>query len=482
VALRILLADPDQEWVTSTAGFLKEQMYEVDSVLTGKDAQLAVYNNTYFAVLMNFEIQNHPASQVLKFFKTNYPSLRVVLIFNDKKLFNAGVVNDEKLKKMGAMEILVKPFESSKIRETLEGHQSLGDLMSNLPKKEGVSSEQEVSDDDNNFTKVRIEEFYSSQAVLFDIFIRLSSGRYIKILHAGDTFSKERIDKYKNEKGVDSLYFYNKDRRKYIQFANFLAAKVIPNEKVGAGTKVNMMKSVAQKYAEELFSEGLKPQIIDQGKEVCTSIFNMVEKTDDLYSALRTFQEFDPSAYSHAYAVTLFATAIIKQFEWQSRNTIETTAMACLFHDIGKTKLPKELLGKHIEDMTEQEKEQYKKHPELGVEIMNSNNMVNNSIKQIVLQHHEAFDGTGFPFNLKGNKILTLSNIVCLTDDFVRMMVREKLKPVEALKKILSKQEYVKRYNSTILENFIKVFVDPGKALKEAAALPSNSRMVPSKK
>jgi response regulator RpfG family c-di-GMP phosphodiesterase len=475
LALKVLLVDPSDEWLDSAAKFLKEQMYEVASVNNGKDAQLALYNDKFFAVVLNYSVKSHSGSQVLKFIKTNHPSQRVVMIMEDKELLEK--VTEDKLKKMGAMEVACKPFELALLKELLEGHQSLGDLMSNIPKREGASEEEEVKESDDDFTKVRIDQFYSAQAVLFDIFIRLKANHFVKILHAGDQFTKDRIDKYKVDKGVEFLYFHNSDRRKFIQYNNFLAKKLISVKQAPAASKVNLLKNVSEKYLEEVFTVGVKPQVVDQGKEVCENIFNLVEQQDDLYQLLRSYQEFDPNAFAHAFLVSMFSTCIIKQFEWQSRTTIETTAMACLFHDIGKMKLPKELLEKRPMEMNDEELELYKTHPELGAEVVEGNRMINNSIKQIILQHHEHFDGTGYPYGKRGSKILTLSNIVCLADDFVHIMIDEDLKPVDALKALLSRKEMITRYNSMIVENFIKVFVDPAKIIKESK-LPSNSKVI----
>jgi HD-GYP domain-containing protein (c-di-GMP phosphodiesterase class II) len=286
---------------------------------------------------------------------------------------------------------------------------------------------------------------------------------------------------YKNGKKVDTLYFHNSDRRKYIQYNNYLAKKFIENKNIPAVNKVNILKNVSEKYIEEVFTVGIKPQVLDQGREVCETVFQLIEGQPDLFTVLRSFQRFDPSAYSHSFLVTLYSTAIIKQFEWQSRTTIETTAMASMFHDIGKMLLPKEFLTLRPHEMTPEQYEKYKEHPELGLQLVDSNRAINNSVKQIILQHHEAYDGTGFPYQRKGNKILTLANIVCLVDDFVHIMIDDKLQPTEALRKILSNKEGIRRYNSILVEKFINVFVDPVK-LQKSNALPSNSRMVNQKK
>ena len=298
------------------------------------------------------------------------------------------------------------------------------------------------------------------------MYVKLGSGRYVKILHAGDTFSQDRIDKYKNEKKVEFLWFKNSDRAKYLKYQTHLTAKVVGEDRIAVETKSKFLKNVTSKFVEEVFSEGLKPQVIEQGREICEQVYTFIEKEKNLYKLLRSYQDFDPSAFDHAYLVTLFTTSIIKQFEWQSQSTIEAASMACMFHDIGKMKMPKNLLEKRPGEMSPDELEIYRNHPILGAEMIDGNNLINNSVKQIVIQHHEYYDGTGFPFNKKGSKILTLANIVCLVDDFVHLMVEKQLKPTDALRLILIDPSKVARYNSIIVENFIKVFVEPDKLKK----------------
>lgn len=482
MALKILLVDPDEEWLVKAEELFKKHLYKVDTVTNGKDAQIKMMNDRYFAVIINYATQNHSASQVLKFMKRmvhDYDPRKVVILESDD-LGDDDDRTDYRLKKEGVDEVMIKPFELDQLITVLEGHQGISDIVNNLPKRKGQSDEQEVELSDENFTKIKIGDFYSLKAVLYDIYIRLKSGRYVKILHAGDEFSRERLDNYKNEKGVEYLYFHIKDRKKYIKFNDHLVKKAI-NSAMPGTQKVSMLKNVAEKFMEETFVEGLKPVIIEQGRQICENVYNLIEKEESLNKLLRDYQDFDPSAFSHAYLVTLFSSAIIKQFEWQSKTMIENTALACMFHDIGKMKLPKEILDLRPEDMTEAQLEEYKKHPELGLEMVQDNRAITTAVKQIIHQHHEYFDGTGYPNGLKGQAILTLANIVALADTFSHIIVEKELKPVEGLKYMLGNPQIVAKFNSMTFEKFINVFVDPGK-IKKDRALPSKSRMVPSKK
>jgi response regulator RpfG family c-di-GMP phosphodiesterase len=478
LALKILLVDKNEDWLIAAKEYFDGLLYETKMVNNGKDAQVALYNEKFFAVVMNVKVQNHPGIQVLKFIRANHPTQKVLMVTElEEGLDEEEQMTPEKLKKLGATEAICKPFEFADLKGLLEGHQSVGDMVSSIPKRKELGPEEEVDMGDDKFTSVKIDEFYTSQPVLFDLYIKLKSNRYIKILHAGDSFSKERLDKYKNEKNVEYLYFEKKDLFKYVKFNNYFAKKIIENKKIGGQKKVKLLQNVASKFLEQTFQEGMKPQIIDQGKEIAENVYELIKESKDLHEVFRNYQDFDPNAFTHAYLVTLFSTSIIKQFEWQSKTTIECTALACMFHDIGKMKLDPALLDLKVDEMNDEQLLEYKRHPELGLELIDGNPLINNSVKQIILQHHEHFDGTGFPFNKRGSKILTLSNIVCLADNFVHIIQDEDQKPVEALRTLLSRREELTWYNSMIVECLIKVFTDPGKIMKEHQ-LPSNSRVV----
>ena len=158
MTLKILLADPDDAWLEEAKKYLVSQMYEVDTVSNGRDAQLSIYNNNYFAIMMNFEIQNHSFYQVLKFIKTSYTNQRIIVIVNSKELVDSDNANEDKLQKLGATEMAVRPFEIPYLKNLLEGHQSLGDLITAVGMKEGISEEEEVAQSDDNFSKIKIDD------------------------------------------------------------------------------------------------------------------------------------------------------------------------------------------------------------------------------------------------------------------------------------------------------------------------------------
>ncbi|MCG7346131.1 HD-GYP domain-containing protein [Sporosarcina sp. ACRSL] len=104
-----------------------------------------------------------------------------------------------------------------------------------------------------------------------------------------------------------------------------------------------------------------------------------------------------------------------------SSNEIYILNLAAFLHDVGKVKVPEKILNKPSK-LTDEEYEIMKKHTTWGKEILNETNFVD-LIKagEIVEQHHERFDGKGYPKNLKGEEISIEAAIISVVDAFDAM-------------------------------------------------------------
>ncbi|ACU90722.1 HD domain-containing phosphohydrolase [Desulfomicrobium baculatum] len=96
------------------------------------------------------------------------------------------------------------------------------------------------------------------------------------------------------------------------------------------------------------------------------------------------------------------------------QNRIETLRVAGNLHDIGKISVPEEILNKPGR-LTPEEYEQVKIHPETGFDIL-KDIPFHGPVAEIVLQHHERYDGTGYPRGLKGNETLLETRILSVAD------------------------------------------------------------------
>jgi PAS domain S-box-containing protein len=122
----------------------------------------------------------------------------------------------------------------------------------------------------------------------------------------------------------------------------------------------------------------------------------------------------DPYTAGHQRRVSQLACAIAKEMGLP-KEQIEGIRMAGLIHDIGKINVPAEILSKPG-PLTELEFGLIKMHPQIGYDVLNGTMEFPWPVAQIVLQHHERMDGSGYPEGLTGEKILLEARILAVAD------------------------------------------------------------------
>lgn len=153
-------------------------------------------------------------------------------------------------------------------------------------------------------------------------------------------------------------------------------------------------------------------------KNTLSVITEMVEylidnkEIDSAY--LLELKTFDNYTYIHSLNTCVLALFFGIQLSY-SRSMLIDLGMGALLHDIGKTRVPIEVLNKHGK-LTREEFDIIKKHPELGFKMLENVKEVSDRSKAIVLEHHERIDGKGYPSGLKGNRIHKFSKITCISD------------------------------------------------------------------
>ncbi|TDT51319.1 HD-GYP domain-containing protein (c-di-GMP phosphodiesterase class II) [Fonticella tunisiensis] len=153
-------------------------------------------------------------------------------------------------------------------------------------------------------------------------------------------------------------------------------------------------------------------------KDVMATIADIVEYLIDNKEINSTYllelKTFDNYTYVHSLNTSVLALFFGVQLSYSKSMLIDLGAGA-LLHDIGKTKVPIEILNKRGK-LTKNEYDIMKTHPERGYEIVKNVDYIGERGKLIVLEHHERVDGRGYPFGIKGDEISKFGKIACISD------------------------------------------------------------------
>jgi putative nucleotidyltransferase with HDIG domain len=131
--------------------------------------------------------------------------------------------------------------------------------------------------------------------------------------------------------------------------------------------------------------------------------------------------------YQHCLVVTAVAIAFGSHLGF-NRDDIEKLALAGLLHDVGKAKIPLDILEKPTA-LDEQEASTMQMHPTLGHEILRHAASVPYEILDMVLHHHELLDGSGYPHGLRGTEITDLTRMMTISDIYGALIERRAYRP-----------------------------------------------------
>ena len=121
----------------------------------------------------------------------------------------------------------------------------------------------------------------------------------------------------------------------------------------------------------------------------------------------------DPYTAGHQERVSELATAIASSMDFDNER-LEWLRLGAKIHDIGKISVPTDILNKPGK-LTSAEFEIIEAHPKIGYDILRDVNFPY-PVKEIILQHHERLDGTGYPHKLMADEITLEAKIVAVAD------------------------------------------------------------------
>lgn len=181
-----------------------------------------------------------------------------------------------------------------------------------------------------------------------------------------------------------------------------------------------------------------------------------------IFDMLHSMRESDDTTYTHCINVGLFCNVFAGWLKLSEEET-KLATLCGLLHDVGKLRVPEELLKK-TEAYTEEDKTAIKAHTREGYLLVKDLD-IDSHIKNAILTHHERCDGSGYPFGLSGFRIDPYAKMVAIADVYDAMTsqraYRGAMSPIQAIEVMQEEglQKYDVRFIMIFLENVMNTFI-----------------------
>lgn len=251
------------------------------------------------------------------------------------------------------------------------------------------------------------------------------------LLRTNKKLTNFHISKIKNL-NYDGLYVYELEDDK-IEFNSLIDEK----------TRLKTLKS-------------LKHINIDKCLYLANEIVDEIKSNKSHIMELLNLSSYDNYTYMHSINVDILSVLLGIGLGFNDKD-LRLLSQAALLHDIGKTCISKDILNKPTK-LTEEEFDEIKKHPKYGYNLVKENIDISAIVKNAIYSHHENEDGTGYPRQLKADKIHKFAKIIHIADVYdaltSKRVYKEAINPGDAM-------EYLMANSNTLFnKEYVEVFMN----------------------
>lgn len=261
------------------------------------------------------------------------------------------------------------------------------------------------------------------------------------LLNAGIVLKRSYISRFK-EIGIFEIYVDDE-----------ISRDIVLNDVVSDETRFEARINI--KNAMESIRYGNSLDVKPIRNSVSKMIDELMEVKDTMIN-LQDIKSIDQYTFCHSVNVCVLSliTGISMGYDEEK---LKELGIGAMLHDVGKTRIPIEILNKPG-GLTDEEFEIIKKHTNIGYEILKKSNMLSTYASYIALTHHERYDGKGYPLGLKGNEVHEFARIVSVADVYDAItsdrVYKRRIKINEAVEYLIGMGDHQFDYN--IVRNFIE--------------------------
>ena len=280
----------------------------------------------------------------------------------------------------------------------------------------------------DEFVSVSTQIMASYCPLNYDVYIKLIDGRFLKIFKKGDPVEKSDFDDYQLKKHVDLFYFKKAEYQEVLDKEIELIEKITNTVPIPVVT-VHMEAVKAHVVVSDLIKQmGFTSGAQMIAKSAVMMIVKLIGLKPQLSKILTDLKHKEGDYVStHSIALGEIACAIAHQMELNSAATFFKLTLAAFIHDItldDRLAIVKDVSSKSTsEQYSVEDLHTIKIHPIHAADYVRKMNEIPPDVDQIVYQHHERPDGSGFPRNLSGSHISPLSAIFITSHELLDFLL-----------------------------------------------------------
>ena len=430
--LKILFIEDDKDHRTYWGRLLVREGHQVINATTTSAAINLLRKENFDLVLCKLNTKHDHGIEVLRFI--NQQTKKTQLLFFSKEL---GSMKHDELVKLGSLGFLKQPLSITKFNRTLlqsykvnmstnelhgskkDGDQELGEQSSSIQEQQlpKYQENQKSLLAKRKFSMFPMVELFKKHSLEQPLFVKINNDKYIKIVNAAQELSKERQKSYIT-KGLHHFYVQSSDYPAIVKNSQYKMKKWRKSKK----SSDQDLKSLAfvmdatKLLHQHTIDLGLNDMVFQYCVENFEFSLSLLRNKQNLFDLLQLVKQDQNDSFSHATSVMLLSLLLAKEMGIESEGNNLKICLSAFLHDTGLLNISVNLLNKPRDKWSNEDWEIYRGHPRRSADLLEGLKDVPKDLQEIILHHHERWDGKGFPNGIDKHHIHPIARILKLAD------------------------------------------------------------------
>ncbi|MGR3301451.1 MAG: HD-GYP domain-containing protein [Candidatus Scalindua sp.] len=318
--------------------------------------------------------------------------------------------------------------------------------------------EHEISPD---YLPISPSSLRTNTTVGCDIFLLAKTtveDRFVLYCKGDAVFDEAKKDMLVAQK-IKSLFIKKEEQEAFFEYLENNFQHIVSDTSIPTDERSKIVHDAATNLVKDIFKDP-KSGSMERAKEFACNMVDYVIRDSKAAESLLKIAVHEYYTYTHSVNVAAIGT-LFGQNLGLGVKELKGFCAGILLHDIGKTRISTDILNKKGK-LTTEEFEIIKKHPEFGIEVLEETGVEFKEERIITIQHHENFDGTGYPYGLKKDEIHLCGKIARVIDVYDALTAKrsyaDAIRPFAALKEM--KEKMLHCFDTELFKEFVR-FLGP---------------------
>jgi len=260
------------------------------------------------------------------------------------------------------------------------------------------------------------------------------------------------------EADTTQVFIVEKDARPLNNYVERNLEAIVENPAIPIRERAKLVYDASVRFTTEvLVSPESKESLKRTENIVCSAIAYVLKGKEALHQLISLMAD-DYTTFTHSVHVAAIGLALAQQVGFKSHGELKDFGVGAILHDVGKLSISQHILHKPG-PLTSREWVEVKRHPEIGLSLLEVHKNLAEGTRAVILEHHERVDGTGYPSGKSGSAIHPFARVAAIVDAFDALTTRRPYRDAVSSFRALGimKEEVGSHFDGDYYKAFIKL-------------------------